>query len=274
MGSSEPPSRYIQIVLAVMQTSVKGIAIGVSGLMLGATVSAWCGTRTQEDPSFAYLACKGTHGLFACDAYARRQGAVIYTRPDTRSETVKRKEYGMGLGLLEPGAKLAMAEWLPVYMVVEGPDGRLTKEMTAYVRRADVILNTDFRRVTGCWPLKRVVIPYSEQEKERLEDHGDRIYFNTKGVACDSLDQHECAKYLPGNQHTYYAEGVFIVPHEKSVRWTYIGSATVDYATHTATYQGAKPFKDVEWFTPEELKGCTKIPVTDDVRPPTPREID
>lgn len=168
---------------------------------------------------------------------------------------------------MEPASKLDKAEWVPVYMAVAGPKGPYTRVITAYVPRSQVILDTDLRKVTGCWPVKYALVP--EESAGEWEQHG--VWFTAEGLARGPEGRDH------GTQHIYYAEGVFTVRHEKYNNLHLYGHATLDYANRRVKYMGTVSLEEhsrppgIEWFSPEELKGCTQIPSLDPAsRAPNP----
>jgi hypothetical protein len=235
-------------------------ATGLSFVLAVLWVLGCVGASAQERASDDdYIRCKLTYGLFACDAYVRQDGAVLFAEANTSSPILRRKIFGQVLGMYEPASKSDNVKWIPVYIVVDGPDGPRTKAITTYVRRSEVILDTDFRRVVGCWPAKYVKDP----------DGGDdyypgETYFTTKGIA--SYPHHPVTVREYGEQHTYYAEGIFTVRHEKYSNRGYLGHATLDYASHTVKFVGTTPLKEpeqVQWFSSDDLKGCKDFPTID-----------
>jgi hypothetical protein len=259
------------MVIAKMNRIV--VLMGV-GMLLGAQ-TACSGENDlagRPDPGSAYDLCSGRASTVECTAYARRQGAVIYVKSDTKGKVLDRADHGIYILLTESAKEADKAEWIRTYTVLDNPDPKAKKKTKAYfgyVRRTDVILDTDFRKVVGCWPVKYALV--AEEAAGDFEPHG--VWFSTSGLARgpDGRDF--------GEQHTYYAEGVFTVRHPKYANLHLYGHGTIDYEKRIAKYMGTVVLKEnesvpgVEWFTPADLKGCKAIPTIDpDSRAPNPKE--
>jgi hypothetical protein len=246
------------------------ICTSVLALLLGVGFVARAEDHNPGAPGNALDKAAQCEAMYnSCGIYALRNGAAVYVRPDIRGRVVARLKHGEGLGTLEPASKLDKVEWVPVGIAIEGPKGPYTRVITAYVRRSDVILDTDFRKVVGCWPVKYALV--AEEAAGDFEPHG--VWFSTSGLVRgpDGRDF--------GEQHTYYAEGVFTVRHPKYANLHLYGHGTVDYERRIAKYMGTVVLKEnesvpgVEWFTPADLKGCKAIPTIDpDSHAPNPKE--
>ncbi len=221
----------------------------------------------ESDPFVAYRKCGVLYGIRECIGYAGKRGATILDRPETVGRVLARKEYGKTVVLLEPALKLSDVKWLPTTIVVEGPRGPFTERVRAWVRREEVVLNSDFRRVAGCWPLSFVVVP-----EEELEGHPGWVGFTVKGVASARNAGGVPEEF--GVQRTYYAEGIFTVRHPVYATRGYFAGGTLDYGARTVKYLGEKVLqgeKQVRWFGSKELEGCKEIPTVDDTRVPKQR---
>jgi len=223
----------------------------------------------NTDPYMAYMACEGTYGFGSCVAYARHAGAEIYTAQNEHSRILEHRNYGDGILLVEPASKIRDAKWIRTYTVIvtKKNGGGSGQSHFGWVHRADVIINTDFRQVVGCWPLKSAVTP-----EEPFEEVSIGVGFNTSGLAGDPYPDERVRKDY-GLQHTYYADGVFFIRHERYVNRTYGVNGTIDYSTRTAKYSGSIAFKELEWFSPDDLKECKQIPIVADIPAPTPKEF-
>jgi len=209
----------------------------------------------------------GKYGFAECQAWAGPQGAARYDAPSVTAQVIARQQYGGMIPLFEPASKLATSEWIPTYAGVAGPRGPYTRVAKAWVRRADAVLNTDFRRVVGCWPIRFAVIP-----EEGLDEHPGWVNFTVKGIASARTAGQLPVQY--GVQRTYFARGIFTVRHNKDMLHDYYGSGTLDYEGKVVKYLGEtvlKEGKQVRWFGPKELEGCKEIPTVDDTRVPKQR---
>lgn len=199
--------------------------------------------------------------------------------------------------LTETAEETKEAEWIRTYTVLDNPDPTAKKKTVTrfgYVPRSQVILDTDFRRVVGCWPVR-----YVHNPEGGFEGSPTGAYFTLTGVGTawnnglmpavdpewDRVERDAKKDY--GEQHTYYAEGVFTVRHEKYSNRHLYSHGTIDYPNKkTATYAGSQALKSepepgpeeikrlkaqgelawtpgVAWFPPEALKGCKEIPTLD-----------
>jgi hypothetical protein len=220
-----------------------------------------------NSPDYDYDRCMGKYGIAECQARAGPRGAARYDAPSATAHIIARQQYGGMIPLFEPASKLTHAEWIPTYAVVAGPRGPYTRVVKAWVRRADAVLDTDFRRVVGCWPLRHVVIP-----EEGLDEHPGWVNFTVKGVAsAPGGSGQPPAKY--GVQHTYFAQGIFTVRHPSDELHDYFPGATLDYDARIVKYLGEKILKEgkqVRWFGEKDLEGCKEIPSVDDT--PVPKQ--
>ncbi len=220
----------------------------------------------ENDPFVRYDRCVSRYVPDECQGNAGTKGAVILDRPGNSGRILSRFEYGRTVLLLEPASKLSSSEWLPIAIAVGGPRGPFTDKVRAWARREEVVLNSDFRRVVGCWPLRFVVVPEGE-----IEGHYGSVSFTVKGVA---RARSEDGLEGPDAQLTYYAGGIFTVRHPVYVTHDYFIAGTLDYGTRTVNYLGEKLLKgekQVRWFGAKELEGCKQIPTVDDTRVPKRR---
>jgi hypothetical protein len=223
-----------------------------------------------DDPSRAALVCERQFGDGACTAYSRRTGVKVCSAPSSQSQVLELVQYGSGIALLDPASKTSTEAWLRTYALVlykeKGEDkGR---KFVGYVRRADVLLDTDLRRVTGCWPVK-----YIKDPSGGADYYPGETYFTIQGIA--SYPHHPVTIKEYGEQEVYYAEGVFTVRHKQYSNLGYLGHAVLDYPNHTVKFSGTTTLQEpgqVEWRSPDELKGCKEIPTVDpNSRAPNPK---
>ncbi len=243
-------------------------AVAVLAVLFGANAtSQGIDSLDPDNPTKYYNQCMGVYGMAECQASAGPQGAAHHEAPDSAARVLAQIKYGQFVPLLEPASKLAGAEWVPTYVAVAGPRGPYTRVAKAWVRRAEVVLNTDFRRVVGCWPISFAVIP-----EEGIDEHPGWVNFTVKGVASARIAGQLPAQY--GVQHTYFAQGIFTVRHASDLLHDYFVSGTLDYEGKVVKYLGEtvlKQGKQVRWFGAKELEGCKEIPTVDDTRVPKQR---
>lgn len=215
-----------------------------------------------SDPSVAYAACQGRGSTDECAAYARSQGATVYVAPGAKTRVLERVERGRYILLTETAKEADSSEWIRTYTVLDSPNPRYKGETVThfgYVPRSQVILDTDFRRVTGCWPVK-----YLKDPQGGHDYYPGAVYFTMQGIG--SYPHHPVSAVEYGEQRTYYADGVFTVRHEKYSDRHLYGHGVLDYASRTVLHAGTIPLKEgeqLQWFSPEEMKDCKQVPTVD-----------
>ncbi len=243
------------------------VFFAVFALMPWTTVLA---EESQRGPYDEYASCDSSFGHGACYGFARKNGAVVYSKPDVSSNVLFQVKYGEVVLLLKPGSEIKGDVWLPLYAAVDGPKGPYTAEVRAWAKRADIILSSDFRRVVDCWPLKSIEIL-----GPKVEDEPVGVSFTTQGLVTGT----DPSK-VRGKQHTYYADGVFLVQHERYANLGYGTQGAIDFSRHIVTSGSlglgnsvALKGDEVSWFPADVLKGCKDVPKTDEHSLPTPKEF-
>jgi len=244
----------------------------VSGLSVALLIySLFVFDKSDAETTAIADKCGPIHGYGTCAAFSGKSGATVHTKPSVTSKVLWRSEYGEVLAMLEPAFKSTKlhAVWIPVAIGIKGPDGNYSAEVRAYVPRSQVILDTDFRRVTGCWPVK-----YIKDPAGGVNYYPGETYFSVNGVA--SYPHHPVTIKEYGEQEIYYADGIFTVRHKQYSNRGYLGHAVLDYKHHTVKFAGTTPLQEpgqVQWHTPNDLKGCKDIPTVDpDSRAPNPKD--
>lgn len=178
-----------------MRSKAVKLAVFVAGLAL-APIAA----PGDSDWFGEYEACRSAFGD-QCFGYVSRDGALVRDRAGDRGSVLVKLP--IGHHLLLPEAPRTGQEWLRV--TVEVP-GQRTNSRNGWMRRADVAVRSEFRRVVRCWPV------------ERIEWRDPLNPFEAPGTALriDMSDTGDAARVLgtsPAGRGfgVYYSQGLFLV---------------------------------------------------------------
>ncbi len=205
--------------------------------------------------------CAAKAGREACWGFAVRPEISAYSQPDASSRTVSQYPLASYISLVEPSESSDHPGWVSVVAVINN------KYVSAWVRRADIVLTSDLRYVVGCWPVQ--TLNWNEGGAGDYEGGQFRLRFDTNGTILPGKggkgrgdDNDYCAKHLA----VYYAHGVFLIRHRTNPNAGKGGLAPIfmlDYPNRDVTISAParRPFWQL--FPDEKLKGCTDIPRVD-----------
>jgi hypothetical protein len=190
----------------------------------------------------------------------------VYGDPVISSRILDHYPDGTLIALLEPTESKSHPGWISVAAVDRG------REAIGWIRHEDVVLTTDLRRVTGCWPGE--ALNWDEEESENSEGGEYRLRFNTSGAILPGKRGKGSGAnndYFAKNFGVFYARGVTMVRHlteGNGDRPTLAPIFLLDYSNRRiVVWFNVSPPKDGTraWrlFPDEKLKGCTEIPRVD-----------
>ncbi|SRR6266545_2200921 len=215
--------------------------------------------ETPPGPGTAFEKCLDTYGSTACWGKASRDGIALRRAPREDAEVLSRAPFAYGVALLDPFESKEYSGWLMTMAI------RDNHSEEAWVRRTDVILEWEFQRVVGCWPVASI-----DWNEEGAGDYGGGIFrprFAPSGkLTAHKDDQGELHKRYA----VYYAGGIFFLWNPRDAEDRLGPTFTLDYPRRrvTASTPALKPRFSL--FKDEALKGCAEIPKVDPAQPIMP----
>jgi len=212
-----------------------------------------------------YYKCSKSYG-YQCLAYAGVNSALVRNEPNSGSPVILKYNKGDLIFLVKPAKDIKNANWISVLALVQN------ERVLAWMQHKDVILQTDFKKVVDCWPIKYMSI-FDPRIKDGEKGNMGDIFIDKYGIAVagNDIDIH----YDYGKQNVYIANGVFVLRHNKYDNLNYLNEgATIDPDIQEVKYVGQVPLENgvqVKWRSKAELAGCRSLPVTKIGQMPNPR---
>jgi len=180
--------------------------------------------------------------------------ATLHAAPDADSPSVWSVPWVQNLLVDSRRMSEAPADWIPI----KGTDGKKTARgkgarPDAWIRRRDVVIGEDYKKVVGCWPVKSVVYVGGDYTAE--------VTFKLDGSAIvkEWGDEEWINKQSPHQAHVYMARNIVAIEAVKKN-----GPAFFTSGYHPAERQlypeGVRAEKQ-ELFPDTMLKGCESVPL-------------
>src|SRR5262245_44388337 len=120
-----------------------------------AVLSAAYSQHYEPDPNLPAAVqmhgrCAAKAGRQACWGFAARPEIPVYDKPDTSSRTITTYRHATYISLIEPTESIQHPGWVSVVGAVGD------QYTSAWVRRADIVLASDLRRIASCWPVQEL----------------------------------------------------------------------------------------------------------------------
>lgn len=146
----------------------------------------------------------------------------------------------------------APSGWIPV-KALGHVKGRNEDVPEGWVRRSDVVLPSDFRKVVGCWPVKAVVYVGG--------DYAAEVKFKLNGSASvkESGDESWINKQPPHRAQVYMARGIVAIEALEKNRPRFFMSGYRN--DERRLYPGGATAKEQEFFPDSTTKNCEAIPM-------------
>lgn len=146
----------------------------------------------------------------------------------------------------------APSGWIPI-KALGHVKGRVDDIPEGWVRRSDVVLPHDFRKVVGCWPVKSVVYiggDYAAEVKFKL---------NGRASVKEFGDESWINKQPPHRAQVYMARGIVAIEalEEGGPRFFMSGYRNAE----RRLYPGGGGAKEQEFFPASATKHCEVIPI-------------
>ena len=101
--------------------------------------------------------------------------SAVYSEPKVTSKIIYRMARGLG-GLVDPTSRSSDGAWMKYY--IPAPNEHLAPGGEAWVRTQDIVLFSQLRKVTACWPIRTLMWLQGDLQEELIE-------IDTNGVARD-----------------------------------------------------------------------------------------
>jgi len=215
-------------------------------LILSESLAAWDWTDT-EFLQHAQACAKRGPGV--CVVFALREDVKIYSAPNPAAKVVATFPHWDGL-LLDPSTNVA--DWVKVRSFPVGPAEKRINIGWAWVRRSDVALYSDYRKVVRCWPIKTVHLA--------IGDTVNSYSFELSGGVTETLQSGKITK-----GHVYLAGSLIAIRdvmqgHPMGFWGRYVASRQTIENGDQADITGDEITAVIN-FKAEELVGCTNFPL-------------
>jgi hypothetical protein len=176
------------------------LAVGVAGCVIpNGTARAL--DKETEAAMAAYNQCIFDYGSRACIGFVVDPGIQVLSRPSGEAKPVGNFKYRPPerILLVDPASPPGNPEWIRARTLAL-PD----RSVIGWVRRTQVAIATDFRRVKGCWPVAS--INWHQPGGGDVADADMRLRFTMDGEVQEERAE---GKRIATNYAVYYARGVF-----------------------------------------------------------------
>lgn len=201
---------------------------------------------STQNEDWKILAKKCINDRYSCLYFARHDGVKVYSLPDTSSETLFGEIPKTIGGNMYVNDFKSNKDWIRDFPILGGAE----KPAIAWVRREDILPAFTFGHVSACWPVKRLRLDVGDDfEDVYMRKDGSIVIDDTKGGSVVG--------------HIYMAEDIYFAKIEKkSFKADYSHVFGVFDRTENKIVDLWKVYTELDYFTPEEMKGCEAGPVT------------
>jgi hypothetical protein len=177
--------------------------------------------------------------------------ANFYVKPDSNSESIWQLPWAVSLEVDGLRLKEAPAEWIPIKALghVKGKTREISR---GWVRRQDVVLPTDYKKVIACWPIESLTFVAG--------DYSAKVTFKLDGSALvkESTDEVSFNRKSPYKAHVYIARNIVSIDHINRK----LGFFTSGYRPEEQRlYPEGAPAKEQRHFPNWRLKNCPSVPL-------------
>ena len=171
--------------------------------------------------------------------------APFYAAPKPNANRVSSLAWVNSLLVDASRMQHAPAGWIPIKLLYKNA----TK---GWVRRSDVVLPVDYKKVTGCWPIKSVTFVAG--------DYAAEVTFQLDGSALikEWGDEESINKAPPHKAHVYMARNIVSIDDIKGKAGFFTSGYRPD---QRQLYPEGAPADKQEQFPESMLTNCPSIPV-------------
>jgi hypothetical protein len=216
--------------------------------------------KTQTPQSIAvfnsYIQCRAHVGDDACLGFAERNGASVFSEPNATSRIINRYPASIYIFLTSNEESAQFPGWIPTVGFSNN------QYVSGWARHTDIVLITDLRRVTDCWPIE--IISWEEDEEVEVAGGKFQLKFDTAGKLLSSVVNGRANDLFAKSYAAYYARGVFLIrPHTDANLEGLVPIFMLNHANKKLTISAPAKKPSSRFFPDKILDGCRDIPKVD-----------